>query len=322
MPEQPAFDNDIAAANIVKDEPDVLTQMIDNATFTAGGKTYEAEDEIPLTFEETTLLQEIRDLEEQNTIIKQYLLDLCHPSERKIIAEIRPATHLLGLNTATIKYNLYKMVNRLHSRLGGLLPLKLDDDLTTFTVRAIAPNENINYTVQKVLSVLGVQDILHQRELAFKIAEKRSDSGIDMSVSREYGFQPVFVKYVPHETDMITGIEAFLKEFPRPTKTLILCTPVWLYIINLGIEKPGRWNKIAAFAKEVNTTVVFVLEPFSVKDPKASEVALSKASLLGDSSISTSGIKFTIRVDDKTVEKKDGEFFSTGKEMYENLLKA
>ena len=114
------------------------------------------------------------------------------------------------------------LMNTLHARLGGMLPLKLDDDLTQFTVRAISPQESLNYTVSRVLDLVGIGELLQQRMLSFAIAKKKSDSKIDMSQNNRYQFQPIVVH------DFVTIEDEAVDDLDRYDQVQVLGGPVFV----------------------------------------------------------------------------------------------
>lgn len=324
---------------LVEGKGDILTQIIDNTSFTVGGKTYEEGDKVDLNDEEKEIFAVIQRLNRESKSIKQWLLDKCHSTTRKLIPEIRPVAHHLARTSIETREKVALLINMLHSRLGGMLPLKLDSDITGFTVRAISPNEGLNYTVSRCLDLVGVQPLNDQRELSFCIARNREDSHIDMSQNMRLKFQPITVQDfmkksimvdtpdADFETRLLAGVRKFLEDHPRFTKTLIMLDFYCAHLINLDIQEPGRWEKILGFAEEVKPSVIYVLEMMPGKDPKKIEVTLSCMAPDKEKDhepfLVKKTWKFQVRVNEKRVKQTDeieGEFHSKPEDQYEDLF--
>jgi hypothetical protein len=330
--EEPGAEEEISVEDMIKGMPDILTQIIDNTSFTVGGETYEEGDVVNLADEERLMLGEIKRINNENKALKQWLLDKCHATERKLIPEIRPAAHTLALNSIRMREGVSILINKMHSRLGGMLPLKLDDDLSEFKVRAVSPQENLNYTVSRVLDLVGINELLHQREFSFSISQERADSRIDMSQNNRYQFQPIIVMDFMQEdeedkptfeTRLIAGLTEFLKKHPRPSKTLVMLDTDLAHIINLQIQKPGRWEKIVEYAEAMEPHIIYVIEAVPGKDTTKSDVILSCMFMDKEQILVKKTWKFQVRVQDKRVKEiaqTEGEFHSKPEEQYEDLL--
>lgn len=321
--------------DLVKGKKDILTQIIDNVSFTVGGETFEEGDDVDLAETEKQVFLLIKQRNTENRKIKQWLLNRCHTTTRKLIPEIRPVAHLLAQNSIEIREKVSLLISMIHERLGGLLPMKLDDEVTKFTVRAVGANESLNYTVARCLELIGITPLTHQRDLSFCLARKREDSRIDMAYNVRLKFQPITVRdFMPQsgdhgapdadfETRLLAGITKYLEDHPRTTKTLIMLDADLAHIINLDIQETGRWEKIVEYAGEVEPHIIYVLETIPGKDPKKTEAAVS--SILKDEKnvLVKKTWKFQIRVPEKRVkrtEEIEGEFHSKPEDQYEDLL--
>lgn len=324
---------------LVEGKGDVLTQIIDNTSFTVGGETYEEGDKVDLKEVEEVIFAAIQRLNKENKEIKQWLLNKCHSTTRKLIPEIRPVAHVLAKNSIEMREKVALLINMMHARLGGMLPMKLDDAVSEFTVRAVGQGESLNYTVAHCLALIGITPLNAQRELSFRIARNREDSYIDMGQNIRLKFQPIVVRDFmwedrkdesTFEKRLIAGVMDFLKDNPRTSKTLIMLDADLAHIINMDIKEEGRWERILEYTREVEPHIIYVLETIPGKDPKKTEAALSCMYKERDESrqnlvdlLIKKTWKFQVRVAEKRVKKTDeieGEFHSKPEDQYEDLL--
>jgi len=316
------FDKEL---EFLKSENDILTQYIDGDNFVIGDKTFTVGDLVDLDKEESEILAKIKYINLTIIELRQFLVDRCHPAEKGLDPEIRPAAHAFKMLGAEMKYLLNRLLNRFAARIGGNLPLKLDDDIEKFTIRPLT-NESLNYTPSTVLALLNMNEMATVRELSFKFAKERKDSVIDTRLNEAMKFQPIIVHgfledgTVRPRTE--AAVAAFLEKNPRPHKTLIMMDHINVYMINIQTPNPERWKKIREYADTIKPEVVWVLETQPSPDQKISKVALSAMYLDVEHQVVEVSRVFEVRIDEGAVVWGDekAEFMSKPEDQYGDLI--
>jgi len=316
------FDKEL---EFLKSENDVLTQYVDGENFIIGSKSFTVGDVVELDGEESEILAKIKYINLTIIELRQFLVDHCHVAERGLDPAIRPAAHAFKMLGAEMKYLLNRILNRFASRIGGNLPLKLDDDISKFTIRPLS-NESLNYTPSAVLALLNMNEMVSARELSFKFAKERKDSVIDTRLNERMKFQPIIVHGFVDQGSVRprteTAVASFLEKSPRPHKTLLMMDHADVYMINIQAPNPERWKKIREYADSIKPDVIWVLETQPSPEQKVSKVALSAMYLDEEHKIVKVSRVFDIRIDEGTVAWGDekAEFVSKPEDQYGELI--
>jgi len=309
----------------LKSENDVLTQYVDGDNFIVGGKAFTVGDVVELNEEEITVLAKIKNINLTIIELRQYLVDRCHPAGRGLDPEIRPAAHAFKMLSAEMKYLLNRLLNRYSARIGGNLPLKLDDDISQLTVRPLT-NESLNYTPSAVLALLNMNEMAHVRELSFKFAKERTDSIIDTRLNEKMKFQPIivhgFIEGGSIRPRTETAVAEFLEKTPRPHKTLLMMDDVNVHMVNIQVPNSERWKRIREYADSIKPEVIWILETQPSKDQHISRVSLSTMYLDDELQIVKVSRIFDIRIDEGKVVwgEERAEFVSKPEEQYVDLV--
>jgi hypothetical protein len=244
----------------------MFTQIVDDHTFIIGDRTYCLGDKIDLTTEEEAQLAAIRDLDKRLRAMRQALITQVHLTDRTYLPDIVSQMHDLNLMGMDMRVAIPKFILDLNRRMGGRLPLDIDETLSSLIVRERRQGEALNYTVAAAMDMLMMTNIREQRELAILITGKREDVEIDVALDREIGLQPVIINRAVTAEEVEQTMAKFLAKFPRPaTVSCLVGTDRTEYILNpfeQRRESPGRkdpWQPITDFAKTVKARHLMIV---------------------------------------------------------------
>lgn len=228
----------------------LFTNIVDEKTFMIGDKTYVAEQELELTPEEQATLTEIRETDHDLRKLRQELIDIVHATDKTFIPEIQSKVHTMGLMGTALKVKIPLFVMGIAVRMGGRLPLTLDQDLTKVTVRARNTGESLNYTVATALDATMLTTLAEQRSMAFALVDgDRTKTKIDGSIEFEHNFQPVELDVSLADDHFRNGVmPKFLKAHPYPmTITVIVGNEKSHYsVINFAAHAGGKAKQVDA----------------------------------------------------------------------------
>lgn len=245
----------------------LYTNIVDDSTYVVGGKTFQAGDVIELTPEEQTELAKLRKMEMDLRDIRQWIVNEILKTDRTFLVHVQPKVHSLNVISSGVRHGMSNMLLGLSRRLGGIIPVIIDKDLTTFTVRERKPTDTLNYTRDTVFENLGLGDLVEARELAAVLDPNRANTCIDLTVTREFEFQPVMIKNYAVDPETFKRVAEFLKMFPRPTGLLVLSQEnidkktTWITPIQSARPSPNRWEGVTKFAHDKSVNFAGVLAP-------------------------------------------------------------
>lgn len=261
------------------EEAPFFTSIIDPRTFVIHGKTLEAGDVIDLTEEEEIILQWVRNAEAESLEIRQDLVNYCVKTEREAAIEVARKAHRLNWLSSEIKSKIFSLVNRLHDRLGGQVPLTLEKDLSKIVVRpARLDQESVNYTASRIRAMLGLQPLMPAITIAKEIVNKYdAEILVDVRTNKELEFQPILVRRqhgaaeTPGWDGWVETVSAALLKHRRcPTILIVPDFETWDIFIMLGPDprQPDRANAVMGFAKEKRSEHLIVVSQSKDSTPK------------------------------------------------------
>lgn len=249
----------------------LFTNIVDEKTFMIGDKTYVADEVIEITPEEQAALDEIREADKSLRKLRQDLINIIHVTDKTFIPEIQAMVHTLGFMGTALKVRIPLFVMGIAVRMGGRLPLVIDQALTKITVRQRHTGESLNYTVATALDATMLTSLAEQRTLAFALADgDRKKTKIDGSIELDHQFQPVELDASIND-DMLRNVvmPKFLKAHPYPMSiTVLLGSAASHYsVINFasheasGKQKQVDLDSLRDYAHEKDTKDVIVVWP-------------------------------------------------------------
>lgn len=248
----------------------LFTNIVDEKTFMIGDKTYVADEVIELTPEEKVALDEIREADANLRKLRQDLINIIHTTDKTFIPEIQSMVHTLGFMGTALKVRIPLFVMGIAVRMGGRLPLTINQELTKITVRPRNTGESLNYTVATALDATMLTSLAEQRTLAFALANgDRTRTKIDGAVELDHQFQPVELD-ASISDDMLRNdvMPKFLKAHPYPMSITILLGSVGSHysIVNFvshagGKQKQVDIESLRDYAHEKDTKDVIVVWP-------------------------------------------------------------
>lgn len=235
----------------------MFTQIVDDRTFVIGETTYSAGDKVALTPDEEATLARIRNLDKELRAKRQNLINRVHETDRTYLPDIVCDMHDLSVMGTEMRIAIPTFILDLNKRMGGRLPLDIDEVLSTITVRERRQGETLNYTVAAAMDLLMLTGIREQRELAILMAGDRKDTAIDCNLDRQIGLQPVTIRKTLAESDITNAAVKFLVKIPRPaTVSFVVVTDTESHIFNPFEQRKDQrrqdpWQPVVDFAKSV-----------------------------------------------------------------------
>jgi hypothetical protein len=253
-----------------KEPYQLFTNIVDEKTFMIGDKTYVADEVIELTPEEKASLDEIREADAKLRKLRQDLINIIHTTDKTFIPEIQSMVHSMGFMGTALKVRIPLFVMGIAVRMGGRLPLTINQELTKITVRPRNTGESLNYTVATALDATMLTSLAEQRTLAFALANgDKTRTKIDGAVELDHQFQPVELD-VSLSDDMLRNdvMPKFLKAHPYPMSITVILGSVGSHysVINFASHSGGKQKQVDIeslrdYAHEKDTKDVIVIWP-------------------------------------------------------------
>lgn len=273
-----------------KDFP-LYTNIVDDGTYVVGGKTFQAGDTLELSDEEKASLDQCKKMEDDLRSLRQWIVDEILKSDRTFLPHIQSKVHALNMISAGVRAAMSTLLLSMSRRLGGVIPVVVDKDLSKFTVRTRRPTDTLNYVSATIFDNLQLTELQEPKELAAILDPNRAHTKIDLSITREYEFQTLSIADTTVDNTFLSKISEFLKEFPRPTPMLVMAVSgdKMVHFTPFQSARPSqtRWEGITKFAHDRKVDLAGVLAPAQPQrgkpeDPRKITVNFSQMWKQGD----------------------------------------